>query len=320
MLLVFGVGLEVHCPLRCIQVGNLQWNSVPSGVDGALDGFGIPLHVNEDGYFLAGGGVPFAMPGAGQRMSFLRPSRHRKFRQNQKTEPKERSSAHYSSKFASRGHSIWRLGENARTPSETALFRAIENVPDAARLAIANVQRAIGRFGYAVRPRHGVVGIHQRSFAGKSAREYLEVASRLSAREGLERHVIAGLRQRRAVPGSVKCDERAALVFLGKFLAGIEHDVHRRPMRGEGCNGSREGAATVRGLAVSAIFGIGEKFLLSVIVEAIRPAEVGALLGAIQRLGGTVGIFLRRELARPHDVQLIAIVHGYIERAIVPRD
>src|ERR1700733_186343 len=62
-----------------------------------------------------------------------------------------------------------------------ALFSAIVNVPDAALLAVADVQRAIGGLRHSVRPRHGVVGIHQRGFTGKTAREYLECARRLSA-------------------------------------------------------------------------------------------------------------------------------------------
>ena len=64
------------------------------GVDGTLDGFGIPLHVNQDGDFLAGRGMPFAMPGTGERMSFLRPGGNRNSEQGEKTQPKNRSSAH----------------------------------------------------------------------------------------------------------------------------------------------------------------------------------------------------------------------------------
>jgi hypothetical protein len=91
MLLIFGVSLKVHGPIRSIQVGNLQRNRIPPGINRAFNGFGIPLHVNEDWYFLAGTGVPFSVPRTGERMPFLRPSAHA---QGKNTEPNDRSSAH----------------------------------------------------------------------------------------------------------------------------------------------------------------------------------------------------------------------------------
>jgi hypothetical protein len=91
VLLIFGVSLKVHGPIGSVQVGHLQWNRVPPGINRALNGFGIPLHVNEDGNFLIGARVPFAVPGTGERMSFLRP---RAYTQGKNTKPQDRSSAH----------------------------------------------------------------------------------------------------------------------------------------------------------------------------------------------------------------------------------
>src|SRR5580692_4624223 len=94
MLLVFGVGLQVYGPIGSVEVGDFQGGRVRPGIDGALDGLGIPFHVNQDGCFLAGRGMPLAMPGTGERMSFLRPD---VARQSEKTQQKNRSSAHQSS-------------------------------------------------------------------------------------------------------------------------------------------------------------------------------------------------------------------------------
>src|SRR5262249_31215893 len=63
-----------------------------------------------------------------------------------------------------------------------------------------------------------------------------------------------------------------------------------------------------------------EERLESVIEETVRPAEVRALDGSIQRLRRAFGVVLHREVLRPEHVELIAIVHRDIERVVVPRD
>src|SRR5580700_6122083 len=132
-----------------------------------------------------------------------------------------------------------------------SLFATIKNAPDAAFLAVPNVQRAIGGLRHPVGPGVRVGRIHQRRLAREAAREYLERPRWLPIRERLEGDIVAILRHRCPIPGTVKSDERAALILFGELLAGIEHNIHRRPMGGEGGGGRRKRATAVRGLAVS---------------------------------------------------------------------
>src|SRR6185436_9591712 len=69
-----------------------------------------------------------------------------------------------------------------------------------------------------------------------------------------------------------------------------------------------------------AVLRVEDEGLHAVVVEAVRPSEVGALHRAIQRLSGTLGVVFVRERFGPERVELIAIVHRDEERVVVPRD
>ncbi len=142
----------------------------------------------------------------------------------------------------------------------------------------------------------------------------------LSPLRSLESHVVAGHGKRGTVPGAVEGNESAAFVFGGELRAFVKHEVHRRPVRGESGNREIVLAAASGSLAVAAILGLQEQFFLSVIVEAVGPAEVGSLRGAIEGLGGTLGIFFGGEHIAPERVELIAAVHGDVNRAVMPGD
>src|SRR5262249_17840451 len=105
-----------------------------------------------------------------------------------------------------------------------------------------------------------------------------------------------------------------------KLRAAIEHQVQWRPVRGE--RGQRRGelATATHLLAVAAVLGVQQELLLTVVVETERPAEVRTLHRAIERLRRALGVLLRGELARPHQIELIAVVHGDEERVFVPGD
>src|SRR5690349_518401 len=73
--------------------------------------------------------------------------------------------------------------------------------------------------------------------ACKSVRKDDEFARKLAVLERLEHDVVAALREGRAVPRSVKSDERAVAIGSRKLLGAVEHEIVRRPMRGEGGDG-----------------------------------------------------------------------------------
>src|SRR6188768_3389990 len=90
-------------------------------------------------------------------------------------------------------HSRLRNGGSASLPR-------IHHAPDLSLLTLADVERAIGRLRHTIRSRDRVVGLHQLRFSGEAICEDLEITRRLAIRHRLERHVVAGLRKRRAIP------------------------------------------------------------------------------------------------------------------------
>ena len=61
---------------------------------------------------------------------------------------------------------------------------AIENAPDPALLAVADVERPVGRLGHAIGASVGFAGIHQLATAGESAGEDFEFARGLPLTNG----------------------------------------------------------------------------------------------------------------------------------------
>src|SRR5205814_5175613 len=92
--------------------------------------------------------------------------------------------------------------------------------------------------------------------------------------EGLERDVVAVLRHRGTIPRSVERDEQAAAILGRELRAAVEHQIERRPVRGKADDRRGELRAAAGLLAVSTVFRIEQQLLLSVIEEAVRPAEV----------------------------------------------
>src|ERR1043166_2988116 len=81
----------------------------------------------------------------------------------------------------------------------------IQDPPDLALVAVSNVERAVRRLRDAVRAEDRAIRIR----SCEPRREELVVTARLAAGKLLKHDVVAVLRQRRAVPGSVERDERA---------------------------------------------------------------------------------------------------------------
>src|SRR6185436_4675848 len=86
------------------------------------------------------------------------------------------------------------------TASRDSACPGVDDAPDSALLAVANIQRAVGRLRDTVGPIEGVARIEQRLLAGEALREHFEGAGRLAGGKRLERDVVAGLRLGRAVP------------------------------------------------------------------------------------------------------------------------
>src|ERR1700691_3739544 len=105
----------------------------------------------------------------------------------------------------------------------------------------------------------------------------------------------------------MECDERSALILLRELIAAVEHEVHRRTVCGEGCHRGGELGTAAHLLAVAAVLGVEQKLLLSIVEEAIWPAEIRSLHRAIHRLGRALGVLLGREPVWPEDVELVAI-------------
>src|SRR5678816_3745312 len=88
----------------------------------------------------------------------------------------------------------------SRRTKRMVLFPRVDDAPDLALDAFRDVQRAVRRLRHAVRARGGVELLFDRSGAGEAVGEDFAVARRLATGERLERHVVAVLRHRRAVP------------------------------------------------------------------------------------------------------------------------
>src|ERR1700674_5767573 len=118
----------------------------------------------------------------------------------------------------------------------------------------------------------------------------------------------------------MESDEFSVAIAGGKLVPRVKHEIDRSPMRRK-CRGRKcksAGTASLR-FSITAIFRIEKKLLLPVVVETIRPAEIGSLFRAKQHLGRPCGIVFSRKLIRPKRVELITIVHRDVE-AVVPCD
>ena len=96
----------------------------------------------------------------------------------------------------------------------------IGDAPDAPMHVVGDEQRTIRAKGQPGRPEGGP----PRGFfrAGKAVRKHDVVARHLTVGQRLEHDVVALLQPRRAVPGAVKCHERAAAILRRKLRAVID--------------------------------------------------------------------------------------------------
>src|SRR5215470_3230913 len=101
----------------------------------------------------------------------------------------------------------------------------------------------------------------------------------MSAVERLKDHVVAALRIRRPIPGTMKCDEDTVAVPPGKLLLVVPHHVIRRPVCGK--RGYRRELVRTNAYgfaAIASVFGRQHQFFLERIVIALGPAIVATFL------------------------------------------
>src|SRR5437016_9617001 len=111
--------------------------------------------------------------------------------------------------------------------------------------------------------------------AGKSAGEGF-VAAGESVVELYENHLVALLRQRRAVRGAVEGDKGTGPVRRREHLAGVEQHRHRRPVGREGEERLDGTVAAAALLFVAAVLRRQDAPALYKIIITVRPAEFGA--------------------------------------------
>src|SRR5216684_28666 len=104
----------------------------------------------------------------------------------------------------------------------TELFRPsrVDHAPDTAFHALGDVQRAVRRLCDTIGAIGSLVRRSRRLRAGKPVGEHFELAGRLAVSERLEGYVVAILQRWRAVPRSMKGDERTAPVLRRQQCAG----------------------------------------------------------------------------------------------------
>src|SRR5437667_6224398 len=107
--------------------------------------------------------------------------------------------------------SVTQFGLRPSIRSVATLF-LVENAPDAALLAVGNVQRPIRTLSHTIRTSRGIIGSHERRLSGEAIGENFKVTRRLATRERLERNVVAFHRHRRAIPRTVEGDKCAITI------------------------------------------------------------------------------------------------------------
>src|SRR5207247_2322909 len=165
---------------------------------------------------------------------------------------------------------------------------------------------------------HLVCLLNERRLAGKAVSEHFITARGFCAVHRLKHHVVATGRQRSAVPRSLKGDERAGLILLRELGARVEHQVARRPVARKPRDRQRILAAIADLLAVAPVLWHQQALALLPVVIAIRPAEVGAILYALELFRWQVGVLLVAEVLGKERVELVASVLNPIERTVVP--
>src|SRR6202011_400204 len=166
------------------------------------------------------------------------------------------------------------------------------DAPNASMFVIGNIERAVRasrQTGWAVR---STSGLFHRSCEAVS--EHNKVTRSLAASHGLEHHVVAALRGRRAVPGAVECDEGAIAIGRRELAVGDNKKVVRSPMRRKERN--RRGSLRAQTdclAAIAAVLGPEDQLLLEAVEVTLRPTIVGTALQLHDFLGRQLGAVLR---------------------------
>src|SRR5690348_5491992 len=202
---------------------------------------------------------------------------------------------------------------NSIDPSTSAVRDSV----DAAGLVVRDVERPVRPLCQSRRTMLRRVGLHDST--RETVGEGLEVPRGFAGRERLKDDLIAALRTRRTIPGSVKRDERAVAVARREGGPGVEQQSIGRPVRREECRGCLLGGALPDRLAaIAAVLRREHELLLLIVEVALGPAEVVALVDLEQLLGGEVLALLSGVELGPVVPQLISSMLGRPQVPIRP--
>src|SRR5579859_5606576 len=202
----------------------------------------------------------------------------------------------------------------ARAWSRVALESGSAGIRNAVNSALDVVRYIERPIGSDREPAWTMLGRLRSLDSRKAIGEYLARAGRSIAVQRLKDNVVAALRIRCTIPGTMEGDEHAGPVVSGKLLLIIEHCAIGSPMRGKGCYGSDlAGADTSILTPVAAVFRSQHQLVLHLVVIALRPSIVAALLQQNQFFRRQGGFFFRLIQVGPIRMQLIASVLGDVD-------
>src|SRR6266576_2305722 len=165
--------------------------------------------------------------------------------------------------------SVWRLGATKHRRDLQSCATSDDQLKNCLLVAVWP-HRQTGR----PVPRAGWRHVFPRKPVGK----YLGGSVRDATRDRNEHHLVAGLRQRRAVPRSVERDEQPTTVLQREMPVVIERHAVGRPVPRERDDGPRRHVAPSRCLAVAAILGLQDILPAPPVVVTVGPAVVAARL------------------------------------------
>src|ERR1700757_192231 len=167
----------------------------------------------------------------------------------------------------------WRCGRNARS----WVLAAVGNPPNPTALIVGDIQCTVRPNRQPGRAMCRLARLLDRS--SETVREHDKGPGSLAVGQWLEHDIVAPLRFRRTVPGSMECNEGAVFIGRWELVTLIDQHVVGRPMGREGRYRPLLLRADAHGLsAIATIFRGEDELFLDVIVIAFRPAEIAALL------------------------------------------
>src|ERR1700694_475508 len=190
--------------------------------------------------------------------------------------------------MSSGGHSGRRLTHYPDDKNARGLRALVDHFPDAPRLVVGDVKRAVRAHGDTSRTMGSGVGVLLGARKAIGEDLVLRWTNRFPVGEGNEHDVVSLLRSGRAVPRAVEGDESPALVVSGKRCSGIEHEAVRRPVGRKKRLRSQLRCALTYCFAVPGVLGRQHELLLKAVVIAIRPAVITTLDNLEHLLGGQI--------------------------------